>query len=161
MQKITNCLWFDNQALDAAEFYVAAFANSKILNVSRYPGEGQDVHGKEKGSVMTVDFELEGQKFLALNGGPGFEFNPAISLMVNCESQAEVDALWEHLSANPEAEQCGWLQDKFGISWQITPVALMQLMSAEDSKKRDRVFKAMMNMKKIDIAALEAAAEGD
>lgn len=160
MQKITNCLWFDSQALEAAEFYVSVFNNSKILNVARYPGTGQDVHGKAEGSVMTVDFELEGQKFLALNGGPAFEFNPAISLMVNCETQAEVDALWNALSANPEAEQCGWLQDKYGISWQITPVALMDLMRTEDSEKRTRVFAAMMQMKKIDIAALEAAAKG-
>lgn len=160
MQKITNCLWFDSQALEAAEFYVSVFNNSKILNVARYPGTGQEVHGKDEGSVMTVDFELEGQKFLGLNGGPAFEFNPAISLMVNCESQSELDALWNALSANPDAEQCGWLQDKFGISWQITPVALMDLMRSEDSEKRNRVFNAMMQMKKIDIATLEAAAKG-
>lgn len=159
MQKITNCLWFDDQALEAAEFYVSAFKNSKILNVARYPGTGQEAHGKAEGSVMTVDFELEGQQFLGLNGGSAFEFNPAISLMVNCETQEEVDALWEKLSANPEAEQCGWLQDKYGISWQITPIALMDLMRTEDSDRRTRVFAAMMQMKKIDIAALEAAAE--
>lgn len=158
MQKITNCLWFDNQALEAAEFYVSVFGNSKILNVARYPGVGRETHGKEEGSVMTVDFELEGQRFLALNGGPAFQFNPAVSLMVNCETQEEVDRLWNALSAYPQAEACGWLKDRFGISWQITPVALMELMRAEDSGRRDRVFAAMMQMKKIDIAALEKAA---
>lgn len=160
MQKIRNCLWFDTEAEEAANFYVSIFDNSRILNVARYPGVGQEAHGKPEGSVMTVDFELEGQQFLALNGGPAFEFNPAISLMVDCETQAEVDALWEKLSANPEAEQCGWLQDKYGISWQITPRMLMELMSQGDTDTRTRVFEAMMGMKKIDIDALEKAAAG-
>lgn len=160
MQKITNCLWFDDQALEAAEFYVSVFNDSAILHVARYPGEGQEVHGREEGSVMTVAFQLEGQQFLALNAGPQFRFNPAISLMVNCESQAEVDTLWEKLSANPDAEQCGWLQDRFGISWQVTPTVLMRLLQSEDPARRNRVFAAMMRMKKIDIPALETAAAG-
>jgi predicted 3-demethylubiquinone-9 3-methyltransferase (glyoxalase superfamily) len=158
MQKITNCLWFDGQALEAAEFYVSVLPNSRVNNIARFPGEGQDVHNQEEGAVMTVEFELEGQKFLSLNGGARFEFNPAISLMVSCETQDEIDALWDGLSADPEAEKCGWLQDRFGISWQIVPTALPRLLSQPDAETRNRVFAQMMTMKKLDIGALEAAA---
>lgn len=161
MQKITNCLWFDDHALEAAQFYTSLFKNSRITTIARYPGKGQDIHGHAEGAVMTVEFTLEGQQFVALNGGPQFQFSPAISLMVNCETQEEVDGLWEKLSANPEAEQCGWLQDRFGVSWQIVPTALPRLMQTEDVERRNRVFAAMMQMKKLDIASLEATAAGN
>jgi predicted 3-demethylubiquinone-9 3-methyltransferase (glyoxalase superfamily) len=157
MQKITPCLWFDSEAEQAANFYVSVFSNSRILDVTRYGKEGFEVHGQAEGKVMTVVFEIEGQKFMALNGGPHFRFTPAISLMVDCRTQAEVDALWEKLSADPEAEQCGWLKDRFGLSWQIIPAALTEMMRDPDPQSAGRVMQAMLKMKKIDIAALEAA----
>lgn len=160
MQKITACLWFDSQAEEAANFYCSLFKDSKILNVSRYGKEGFEIHGRPEGSAMTVEFQLEGQKFLGLNGGPHFQFTPAISLIVDCKSQHEVDALWNQLSAHAEAEQCGWLKDKFGLSWQIIPKALGELMSDPDPVKSGRVMNAMLKMKKIDVAALEKAHAG-
>lgn len=160
MQKITPCLWFDSEAEEAARFYVSVFGNARILNVSRYGSEGYEVHGRPEGSVMTVEFELEGQKFTALNGGPYFQFTPAISLVVDCNSQEEIDALWDKLSAHPEAEQCGWLKDKYGLSWQIIPRVLGELMSGPDRARAGRVMQAMLQMKKLYVTALKAAAEG-
>ena len=154
MQKITPFLWFDDKAEEAANFYVSLFKNSKIETVSRYGDAGP------KGAVMTVAFQLNGQKFTALNGGPLFKFTEAISLFVNCESQQEVDELWEKLSAGGQKSRCGWLKDKYGLSWQIIPSALGKLMSDPDREKAGRVMKAMLQMDKIDIAALEKAAAG-
>ncbi len=153
--KITPFLWYDTEAMDAAEFYIAIFKNSKILNVSRYGDAGPG----PKGSVMTVEFELEGQQFVALNGGPEFKFNESVSFVVNCETQDEVDYFWEKLSADGgETSRCGWLKDKFGLSWQVTPRILMELLLDEDTAKSQRAMKAMMEMEKIDVAALEKAA---
>jgi len=156
MQKITPFLWFDDKAEEAANFYVSLFKNSKIDTVSRYGDAGPG----PKGAVMTVAFQLNGQKFTALNGGPLFKFTEAISLFVNCESQQEVDELWEKLSAGGQKSKCGWLKDKYGLSWQIIPSALGKLMSDPDREKAGRVMKAMLQMDKIDIAALEEAAAG-
>ncbi|MBE0701976.1 MAG: VOC family protein [Afipia sp.] len=153
MQKITPCLWFDNQAEEAANFYVSAFQNSSVTSISRYGDAGPGLEG----SVLTVMFNLEGQDFMALNGGPVFQFSPAISMYVDCATQAEVDHLWNRLSAVPEAEQCGWLQDKYGVSWQIVPSILGELMQSGDPMKAQRVTEAMLQMKKLDIAALQAA----
>jgi len=155
MQKITPFLWFDNQAEEAANFYVSLFKNSKVGSIRRYGDAGPG----PKGSVMSVIFQLEGQEFFALNGGPHFHFTPAISLFVNCENQEEVDELWEKLSAGGRKDRCGWLQDKYGLSWQIIPTALSQLMSDPDPTKSSRVMKAMLAMDKIDIARLKAAYE--
>ena len=155
MQKITPFLWFDNQAEEAANFYVSLFKNSKIGSIRRYGDAGPG----PKGSVMSVIFQLEGEEFFALNGGPHFKFTPAISLFVNCENQEEVDELWERLSAGGRKDRCGWLQDKYGLSWQIIPTALSQLMSDPDPLKSSRVMKAMLEMDKIDIARLKQAYE--
>lgn len=155
MQKITTFLWFDDQAEEAANFYASVFPNSKIDSISRYADSGPG----PKGSVMTVTFQLEGQKFIALNGGPHFRFTPAISLFVNCESQEEVDRLWDKLSQGGKKDRCGWLQDRYGLSWQIIPAALMQLISDPDQQKAGRVMKAMLGMDKIDVGKLEAAAQ--
>jgi len=157
MQKITPFLWFDSNAEEAANFYTSIFKNSKILNVARYGEAGPG----PKGSAMTVTFQLEGQQFIALNGGPHYTFSPAISFFVNCETQAEVDEFWNKLSAGGKEVQCGWLQDKFGVSWQIIPNALMELMSDKDPVKSQRVFKAMLQMSKIDIAGLKRAYQGE
>ena len=157
MQKITPFLWFDSNAEEAANFYTSIFKHSKILNVARYGDAGPG----PKGSAMTVTFELEGQQFIALNGGPHYTFSPAISLFVNCETQAEVDELWNKLTAGGKDVQCGWLQDKFGLSWQIIPKQLMELMSDKDAAKSQRVFKAMLQMKKIDIEGLQRACRGE
>lgn len=156
MQKIAPHLWFDNQAEEAVQLYTSVFPNSKIVSMSRY-GEGSP---GQAGPVMSVEFELEGQTFMALNGGPHFTFSPAISFFVNCETQAEVDALWEKLSASPEDEQCGWLKDKYGLSWQIVPTVLGELLGDKDPEKAKRVMDAMLQMKKLDIAALKHAYEG-
>ena len=156
MQKITPFLWFDGQAEEAMKFYASIFKNSKIGNVSRY---GKGGPGPE-GAVMTATFELEGQKFMALNGGPLFKFNEAISLFVDCETQEEVDELWEKLSAGGQKSRCGWLKDKFGVSWQIIPRALGELLGDKDPKKSSRVMQAMLKMDKIDIAGLKQAYEG-
>src|SRR5438128_989095 len=157
MQKITTHLWFDNQAEEAARFYVSLFKNSKILNVARYGEAGAKISGRQPASVMTVTFQLEGQQFIALNGGPLFKFSEAISLLVNCETQAEVDELWEKLSAGGEQGPCGWLKDKYGLSWQIVPETLRTLMSDPDPKKANAVMEAMLAMSKIDIGGLRAA----
>jgi predicted 3-demethylubiquinone-9 3-methyltransferase (glyoxalase superfamily) len=162
MQKITPCLWFDDQAEEAVEFYTAIFRHSKIVKVARYGEAGHEVHGKPAGTVMIVAFELDGQAFAALNGGPMFTFNEAISLQVHCEAQAEVDYDWEKLSAGGEAtaQQCGWLKDKFGISWQVVPSGLPEMLSDPDAAKSGRAMEAMLHMKKIDIDALTRAYEG-
>lgn len=153
MQKITTFLWFDNQAEEAANFYCSVFKNSKILSLSHYGEAGP----QPAGSVLTVKFQLEGQEFVALNGGPHFSFTPAISLYVNCESQAEVDELWEKLTAGGEESMCGWLVDKFGLSWQIIPSQLLDYLNGKDPEKSVRATQAMFQMKKIDLAAIEQA----
>jgi predicted 3-demethylubiquinone-9 3-methyltransferase (glyoxalase superfamily) len=153
MHKITTFLWYDNQAEEAANFYISIFKNSKISSVNRYGDAGPG----PKGSVMIVTFQLEGQNFIALNGGPHFKFTPAVSLYVDCETQEEVDQLWDKLSAGGHKDRCGWLQDKYGLSWQIVPRALQQLMSDPDPKKSQSVMKAMMQMDKIDIKRLQEA----
>jgi len=155
MQKITTFLWFDNQAEEAANYYVSIFKNSKLLAVTRYGDSGPG----PKGTVMTVKFQLEGQEFVALNGGPLFKFTEAISLLVNCESQREVDELWEKLSAGGEPSRCGWLKDKFGLSWQIVPVGLQRLLQGTDPAGSRRVMEALMKMGKFDIAKLTRAYE--
>jgi predicted 3-demethylubiquinone-9 3-methyltransferase (glyoxalase superfamily) len=158
MQKITPCLWFDSQAEEAAQLYTSLFKNSKILSVVRYPGGAEGVSGKPEGSVMTVEFELNGQRFTGLNGGPIFKFTEAVSFQVECEDQAEVDHFWNGLIADGGKEsQCGWLKDKFGLSWQIIPKALPKLMGDKDPKKSQAVMKAMLKMKKIIIEDLEKA----
>jgi predicted 3-demethylubiquinone-9 3-methyltransferase (glyoxalase superfamily) len=157
MQKITPFLWFDGRAEEAANFYTSIFKGSKILHLARYGEAGPG----PKGTVMAVTFQLEGQEFMALNGGPQFTFSPAISFFVNCETQAEVDELWEKLSAGGEKLQCAWLRDKFGVSWQIVPRALIELMQDKDPVKTQRVFKAMLQMTKIDIEGLKRAYRGE
>ena len=159
-QKIAPCLWFDNQAEEAAKFYASIFKNSKVVSVARYPEAGQETHGRPAGSVMTVEFELEGQRFTALNGGPLFTFSEAISMQVMCDSQQEVDSFWEKLSkgGDPGAQQCGWLKDKYGLSWQIVPNALLRYLGDPDADRAQRVTAAMLKMQKIDIAELDRAA---
>jgi predicted 3-demethylubiquinone-9 3-methyltransferase (glyoxalase superfamily) len=159
MQKITPCLWFDDKAEEAVNFYVSVFKNSRVGEMLRYDPASAKVSGRPVGSVLTVNFQIEGQDFIALNGGPVFKFTPAISFLVNCETQAEVDELWGKLSAVPEAEQCGWLQDKYGVSWQIVPKVLDEMLRDPDTQKAGRVMQAMLEMKKIDIAALKKAHE--
>lgn len=159
-QKVTPCLWFDTQAEEAANFYISVFANSRIKQISRYGNAGQDVHGKQAGSVMMVAFELEGQTFTALNGGPQFKFSEAISFQVMCESQNEIDHFWEKLGDGGQERPCGWLKDKYGLSWQVVPSALPQLMSQSSGEARDRVMGAVMKMKKFDIEALKRAQVG-
>ncbi len=160
MQKITPFLWFNDQAEEAANYYVSIFKNSKIVRVDRYQTDGAEVSGRPDGSVMTVAFELDGQTFTALNGGPVFKFNEAISFVVNCETQAEVDELWRKLTAGGEEVQCGWLKDKFGVSWQVVPAILDTLLRDPDPVKAGRAWQAMLAMKKIDIAELQRAYEG-
>ena len=155
IQKITPFLWYDHQAEEAAQFYTAIFPNSKIVKVTRYGKAGPG----PAGSAMTVAFQLEGQPFVALNGGPVYKFTPAISFVVNCESQAEVDAYWEKLSAGGGEVQCGWIWDKFGVSWQVVPTILAELLADPDPVKAQRVMKAMLGMTKMDIAGLKAAYE--
>ena len=157
MQKITPFLWFNDQAEEAADFYVSIFKNSKILNIARFGEAGPG----PKGAVMVVTFQLEGQEFMALNGGPHYTFSPAISLLVNCETQAEVDDLWAKLTVGGKEVQCGWLQDKFGVSWQIVPKAFFELMQDKDAVRSQRVFKAMLQMTKIDVEGLKQAYEGE
>ena len=155
MQKITPFLWFDDQAEEAANFYVSIFKNSKIVNIARYGEAGPGLAG----TVMTVTFQLEGQEFIALNGGPQFKFTEAISFSVDCKTQEEVDELWEKLSEGGEEGPCGWLKDKYGLSWQINPTVLGEMLSDPDPEKSQRVMKAMLQMKKIDIAGLKQAYE--
>jgi len=162
VQKITPCLWFDHQAEEAAAFYTAIFTNSRIGRVTRYGKEGFEIHGRPEGSAMTVEFELDGQAFTALNGGPVFRFNEAVSFQVMCESQAEVDFYWEKLSqdGDEQAQQCGWLKDKFGLSWQVVPRALIELVGDPGSEKSQRAMRAMLQMKKIDLEKIRQAYDG-
>jgi predicted 3-demethylubiquinone-9 3-methyltransferase (glyoxalase superfamily) len=163
MQKITPFLWFTNNAEEAAKFYTSIFKNSKIGRILRYDEETAKVSqsGMPAGSVLTIEFEIEGQKFVALNGGPQFKFNESISFVVNCETQKEVDYFWEKLTADGGGEsQCGWLRDKFGVSWQVVPTVLIDMLHDKDAKKSERVMKAMLQMQKIDIEKLEAAYRG-
>src|SRR6266487_994896 len=162
MQKITPCLWFDNQAEEAANLYVMIFKNSKIGNITRYGEEGYEIHGRAAGTVMTVEFQLDGHIFVALNGGPVFKFNEAISFQVHCKTQEEVDDFWEKLSRGGDnnAQQCGWLKDKYGVSWQIVPTVLPQMLQDKDAGKSQRVMKALLQMKKLDIQRLKQAYEG-
>ena len=157
VQKITPFLWFDGQAEEAANYYTSIFPNSRIVKVARFTDAGPG----PAGSAMTVEFELEGQRFVGLNGGPMYKFTEAISFVVNCQTQEEVDFYWEKLSAGGKEIQCAWLKDKFGLCWQIVPVALPQLLSSPDRKRAERAMKAMFKMKKIDIRALQEAADGD
>lgn len=159
MQKITPCLWFDSQAEEAAKFYVSIFKNSKIGNMTRYGEAGAEVSGRPKGSVMTVTFEIEGQEFVALNGGPHFTFSEAISLMVKCETQKEMDEMWEKLSQGGETGQCGWLKDKYGLSWQIVSLEWDEMLRDKDVKKSERVMKAILQMTKPDIKTLKQVYE--
>jgi predicted 3-demethylubiquinone-9 3-methyltransferase (glyoxalase superfamily) len=162
IRPITPCLWFDSQAEEAARLYTGIFPNSKITQVLRYGEAGHDIHGQPAGKVMTVSFELDGQPYTALNGGPHFKFNEAISLQVLCETQQDVDYYWEKLSAggDPKAQQCGWLKDRFGLSWQVTPTALIDMLADPDRMKSQRAMEAMLKMEKFDIAALERVYEG-
>lgn len=159
MQKISPCLWFDNNAEDAVQFYVSIFRNSKVGNVTRYGKEGYEIHKKKEGTVMTIDFEIEGQKFLALNGGPVFKFNEAISFQIYCDTQEEIDYYWEKLTegGDKNAQVCGWLKDKFGVSWQVVPLVLIKMLQDKDSNKTERVMKTMLQMHKLDINALTKA----
>ncbi len=156
-QKVTPCLWFYTQAEEAANFYISVFANSRIKQISRYGNAGQDVHGKQAGSVMMVAFELEGQTFTALNVGPQFKLSQAISFQVMCDSQDEIDHFWEKLSDGGQEGPCGWLKDKYGLSWQVVPSALPQLISQSSGDARDRIMSAVMKMKKFDLEALKQA----
>ena len=161
MQKIVPSLWFDNNAEEAMNYYVSVFKDSKILSIQYYPDESLDEHFKGmRGKVINGEFELNGQKFICLDGGPVFKFNEAISFTINCEDQAEVDYFWEKLSAVPEAEQCGWCKDKFGVTWQIIPRRLNELLGDPDKEKANRAMQCMMKQHKIDVAELERAFEG-
>jgi len=159
IQKITPFLWFNNQAEEAVNFYTSIFRNSKIISIARYEEEAAKAGGRPKGSVMTMAFQLEGQEFVALNGGPHFKFTEAISFVVNCASQEEIDYYWEKLSAggDEKAQQCGWLKDKYGVSWQIVPTVLGALLNDSDSERSRSVMKALLAMKKIDVEALKRA----
>ncbi len=162
LQKITPCLWFDRNAQEAVDFYITVFPDARIVRTSYYSEEGFEQHHMPAGTVLTIEFELAGQKFLALNGGPVFKFNEAISLMIDCENQAEIDRYWDTLSAegDPTAQQCGWLKDRFGLSWQVVWKELVAMHSDPDKEKRDRVMAAMMKMKKLDVKELQAAYDG-
>ncbi|GLQ94300.1 VOC family protein [Dyella acidisoli] len=159
-QRVTPFLWFNEEAEEAANYYVSVFDNSHILSVTRYDAGTANAAHRPAGSVMTVAFELDGQAFTALNGGPVFTFNPAVSLVVNCRTQAEVDHYWNALSkgGDPAAQQCGWLKDRFGVSWQVVPVQLIELLTSSDKAKAQRVMQQVMKMKKLDVRVLEEAA---
>jgi predicted 3-demethylubiquinone-9 3-methyltransferase (glyoxalase superfamily) len=159
MQKITPCLWFDSNAEEAVKFYTSIFKKSKIRKIARYGEEGYEIHGRPAGTVLTVEFELNGQTFTALNGGPVFKFNEAISFQVSCKSQQELDYYWEKLSkgGDEKAQQCGWLKDKYGVSWQIVPTVLGEMLQDKVTKKSERVMKALLQMKKLDIKKLKQA----
>jgi predicted 3-demethylubiquinone-9 3-methyltransferase (glyoxalase superfamily) len=159
-QKISPCLWFDTEAEDAAEFYTSVFENSAIKQISRYGNAGREVHGKEPGTVMVVEFEIEGQTFTALNGGPHFKFNEAVSFQVMCDTQAEIDYFWSKLSQDGREGQCGWLKDKYGLSWQVVPSELPELIADTSGARHDRVIGAVMQMKKFDIEAIKHAHAG-
>jgi predicted 3-demethylubiquinone-9 3-methyltransferase (glyoxalase superfamily) len=158
-QKITPFLWFNNQAEEAARFYTSIFNNSQIGKIARYGPEAEKASGRPAGSVMTVEFELEGQDFVALNGGPHFKFSPAISFVVSCKTQQEVDKFWKKLSAGGKKVQCGWLEDKYGVSWQIVPTVLSELLAGKDRAKSGRVMQALLKMVKLDINKLKQAAK--
>ncbi|MCE9604937.1 MAG: VOC family protein [Planctomycetia bacterium] len=160
--KIVPCLWFDDQGEAAAKLYVETFPNSKITAMTHYCGAGQEIHGRPTGSVMTVSFELDGQAFTALNGGPMFKFTEAVSLQVMCDTQTEIDRYWDQLTAGGDenAQQCGWLKDRFGLSWQITPKILPKMITSGEAEKAQRALQAMLGMKKLDIAALQKAYDG-
>ena len=162
VKPITPCLWFDTQAEEAARYYTGIFKNSKIGKISRYTEAGREVHGQKAGTVMTVEFELNGQPFTALNGGPIFKFNEAISFQIMCRTQEELDQYWNKLTAggDKQAQQCGWLKDKYGLSWQVVPTVLVEMMKDPDKEKAGRVMEALLQMKKLDIAELERAFEG-
>ena len=157
MRKITPCLWFDDNAEEAVKFYTTVFKGSKIRGTTHYGEAASKAARRPKGSVMTILFDIEGQSFLALNGGPMFQFSPAISLMVGCETQLELDELWSKLSADPASEQCGWLKDKFGVSWQLVPTLLEKMTTNQDERKVDAVMAALLPMKKLDLRTLEEA----
>ena len=157
MQKLTPCLWFDSNAEEAVKFYASIFKNSKVGSIARYGDAGAEVSGRPKGMVMTVEFQLEGQEFLALNGGPHFKFTEAISFIVSCETQEEIDEMWEKLSEGGKPGQCGWLKDKYGMSWQIVPTVLDEMMQDKDAKKSERAMSALLQMTKLDIKRLEQA----
>jgi predicted 3-demethylubiquinone-9 3-methyltransferase (glyoxalase superfamily) len=159
MQKITPFLWFDSQAEEAANFYVSIFKNSKIGKISRYDEDGAKASGRPKGSVLVVSFQLDGQEFAALNGGPNFTFSPAVSFAVDCQTQKEVDSYWEKLSEGGMPGQCGWLTDKYGLSWQIVPTILPKLLMDIDTEKSKKVMQALLQMTKIDIKVLKQAYE--
>lgn len=159
MQRITPFLWFDDKAEEAAAFYTSIFKNSKIVDIARYGDAGAEVSGRPKGTVMTVAFQLDGQEFVALNGGPQFKFTEAISFVVNCQTQEEVDDYWKKLSDGGQEVQCGWLKDKYGLSWQIVPTILSEMLKDPDPKKAERVMTAMLQMKKLDIKGLKQAHE--
>jgi predicted 3-demethylubiquinone-9 3-methyltransferase (glyoxalase superfamily) len=158
--KITPCLWFDTQAEEAANAYVAIFRNSRIVRLSRYGKEGHEVHGREAGSVMTVEFEIDGQRLVALNGGPHFKFNQAVSFQVHCETQQEIDYYWSRLAEGGEEGPCGWLKDRYGLSWQVVPKVLPDMLMDPDPEKSGRVTKAFLQMRKFDIEELERAYAG-
>jgi predicted 3-demethylubiquinone-9 3-methyltransferase (glyoxalase superfamily) len=162
IHRITPCLWFDDQAEEAAKFYTAIFKNSEIMSTSRYGEAGQEIHGKPPGTVLAVAFELDGQKFTALNAGPAFKFTEAVSFQIDCATQEEVDYYWEKLSAGGDAsaQQCGWLKDKYGLSWQVVPTILPRMLADADARKSQRVMMAMLQMKKISINELERAYAG-
>ena len=159
MQKLTPCLWFDSNAEEAVKFYTSIFKKSKIKKIARYTEEGYEIHGRPAGTVMTIEFELNGQTFTALNGGPVFRFNEAISFEVNCKTQEELDYYWEKLSkgGDEKAQQCGWLKDKYGVSWQIVPTVLGDMLQDKDTERSSRVMKALLQMKKLDIKTLKQA----
>jgi predicted 3-demethylubiquinone-9 3-methyltransferase (glyoxalase superfamily) len=161
-QRFTPCLWFADEAEEAANFYVGIFKNSKIRAITRYSEAGQEVHGRPPGSVMTVEFELDGQSFTGLNGGPIFKFTEAVSFQVNCKDQDEIDYYWAKLGAggDPKSQQCGWLKDKYGLSWQVTPTGMDEMLKNENSPGAKRAMEAMLKMKKIDMAALQKAYDG-
>lgn len=162
-QRIQPCLWFDSEAEEAARYYVGIFRNSRIVRVTRYGKAGHEIHGMPEGSVLTVEFELDGQKFTALNGGPVFKFNEAVSFEIHCETQEEIDYYWDKLTAggDPKAQVCGWLKDKFGLSWQVVPTELTAMLTDETSEASQRAFEAMLHMKKLDIEELRRAYEGE
>jgi predicted 3-demethylubiquinone-9 3-methyltransferase (glyoxalase superfamily) len=163
MQKLSTNLWFAHEAEEAANYYVSIFKNGKVKKIARYGKEGHDIHKMPEGSVMTVEFELEGQTFVALNGGPVFKFNEAVSFIVNCDTQEEIDYYWEKLSrdGDKKAQQCGWLKDKYGLSWQVVPGQLSEMMSDRVTKRSESVMKALLQMKKLDIKKLEEAYNGE
>jgi len=160
VQKIAPFLWFDTQAEEAAKYYVSIFKNSKLGNISRYGEAGQETHKRPVGSAMVVEFTLEGQRFFALNGGPNFKFNEAISLFIACKDQAEIDYYWDKLTDGGQEGPCGWCKDRFGLSWQVVPEGMEQLFGDEDPTRAERAMKAMFGMRKLDVAALREAADG-